>query len=60
MDFVSGRDAPTIINQYIIRELIAMEYVPESTTIASEELRGNQNVFEWMADLVKKFTKLIS
>lgn len=59
MDFVSGRDAPYIINEYIIKELKVIEFGQESTTIASEEYKRDLNFFEWMTEIVKNVSKLI-
>lgn len=58
MDFLSGKDAPYIINEYIIKALKAIEFVQESTTIASEEYKRDLNFFEWMTEIVKNVSKL--
>lgn len=60
MDFVSGKDAPITINQYIIKELDSYKIVPvTSTTVPPEEYRRGQNVFDWILDFIKSISKLI-
>lgn len=54
MDYISGKDAPTTINQYIIKELDTYKIVVPSTTVPPEEYRRSQNIFEIITDFFKK------
>uniref|UniRef100_A0A336L0B9 Lipase n=1 Tax=Culicoides sonorensis TaxID=179676 RepID=A0A336L0B9_CULSO len=62
MDFISGKDAPKLINRYIIKALKTYPYVapPELTTVPPSEYRANPNFFEWISEVVGNFSKMIT